>query len=188
MFDDEDIRVDQYSYQPSSSSPSVPLPVRPHPAPAPGLPLRRLPPLSSTPSPSFPAEVTDISNDELALPPTPRYQLGPLRLSLQGGGGSGKGRRSSRREPIPHSPHCEQLSGHLNRPFQCIFPDTVDGVGGGGGERCDAEFATRQACENHIRTRHTKERLSCSYDGCTWSTHDVQNLNKHERTTHKQAQ
>ena len=110
--------------------------------------------------------------------------------------------RPSRRHPtVERSPHCQPLDRSVNKPFVCIYPytltgrrvdrrdglqeDEANGAGGGGGgerDRCGQEFGTRQACENHIRGRHTFEKLKCSFPNCGFSSTDVQNLNKHERS------
>ena len=54
----------------------------------------------------------------------------------------------------------------------------------GEGEECGLDFVTRQACENHIRTRHTREKLRCAAAGCLYASYDLQNLTKHERKAH----
>ena len=106
-----------------------------------------------------------------------------------------RGRQLRRHPTVEHSPHCQPLERSVNKPFLCIYPFTLSGrrVNAGGAEeedssggsevgRCAAEFGTRQACENHIRSRHTLEKLKCSFPRCGFAHSDVQNLNKHERT------
>ena len=102
--------------------------------------------------------------------------------------------------PSERSEHCQPLERNVNKPFLCIYPYTLsgrrvdapqqpegegeDGSGAVGGERdkCGQEFNTRQACENHIRSRHTFEKLRCSFPNCGFASTDVQNLNKHEKS------
>ena len=111
-----------------------------------------------------------------------------------------RGRHTRRHLTVERSPHCQPLERNVNKPFVCIFPYTLsgrrvdipqqqegggEGAGdGGGGEtnRCGQEFNTRQACENHIRSRHTFEKLRCSFPNCGFASTDVQNLNKHEKS------
>ena len=118
-----------------------------------------------------------------------------------------RGRPFRRHPTVERSPHCQPLERNVNKPFVCIYPFTLNGrrvgggsgSGGGGGgevegverggggggserERCGQEFSTRQACENHIRSRHTYEKLKCSFPNCGFSSTDVQNLNKHEKS------
>ena len=106
-----------------------------------------------------------------------------------------RGRHFRRHPTVEHSPHCQPLERSVNKPFLCISPYTLSGrrVGFGGAEvddsgggsevgRCAQEFGTRQACENHIRSRHTLEKLKCSFPRYGFAHSDVQNLNKHERT------
>ena len=194
MFDDEDIGVHSYSYRPSQpSSTSAPPPSHHRTSLPSSLPSHsRLPPSSS----SSHSDPIDISDDDIDSDPTPTpsSQPRPVILPLRTGEERrGKGRRSKRRDPIPHSPHCSVVNTNLNRPFQCIYPDRlgerrrVDDEKSGDGRRCNADFSSRQACENHIRARHTKERLPCSYGGCVFSSTDFQKLTKHEREVHKNA-
>ena len=115
-------------------------------------------------------------------------------------------RTSRRQRSLERSPHCQSLERSVNKPFVCIYPYSLSGrrvdrpedqqqeagegeSGGGSNERdrCDQEFGTRQACENHIRSRHTFEKLQCTYPNCGFSSTDVQNLNKHERTHVRQV-
>ena len=116
-----------------------------------------------------------------------------------------RGRASRRHPTVERSPHCQPLERNVNKPFLCIYPYTLNGrrvdisddqqqqqqeeeggveSGGGGSDRdrCGQEFSTRQACENHIRSRHTMEKLKCSFPNCGFSSTDVQNLNKHEKS------
>ena len=190
MFEDEDIGVDVSSYHPTPPR-STPLP-HPH---GPGrrasastsAPAARRSTTSSIPSSFYstssrpsssttPTSSSLFDDDDIeSTPALSTHAATGVRSTITG---SRKGRRSTRRGLIPHSPYCLVLEGGLNRPYLCVFA-------GDGGQRCNADFSSRQACENHIRSRHTKERLACSYGDCVFSTHDFQNLTKHERTVHR---
>ena len=184
MFDDEDIGVHVTSYT-----------ARPQPY---GAPPRFSSSSSRSTRPS--SSSAHVGSDDFSSSDSdgggPSSHRTPSSSSPAGGGRPrGRAAAGPVRHLIPHSPHCASLGKSVNRPFVCIWPDTVDGRGRRSGdeadgptaERCQADFPSRQACENHIRSRHTKEKLACSYGGCVFSTHDVQNLSKHERNTHREA-
>ena len=133
-----------------------------------------------------PDPISPTSPDDIDFTPNPTTTTPyPVYTRQQQGG------RAARRHPaVERSPYCQALDRSVNRPFVCLWPHTVDGHRAPGpvegmeerGAPCVLDFATRQACENHIRSRHTYEKLKCSYPSCGYAHTDIQNLNKHERS------
>jgi len=87
------------------------------------------------------------------------------------------------------NPHCKELPDRsLQRRFICIYPRTEQNFGQDidGEPPCEHDFGTRQECQNHIRSKHTKERLMCPYPECDRGYFDRQNLSKHTRDHERQ--